>query len=421
MLAVVYFALRNSAGLVALVVGLWIVSFALRDTIDLSVTASGVKILALDVLSSVMVVIGVGRASFHGVRGIGPGLAFILLLLLFIHVIRGIADVGVQAAVNDARGWFYFTAAMVYTATVPGGWGSHVWKVLGGAGVLLALIAVSYMLVDGFGSASEQFYRNGELVSVRPLHAAGGLLILQAAILAPALRWPSRKAAAWMMIGAGAVTLLLMHRTLWVAGLAVGIVGFLWWSVGRGRKAPSTVLAATGLLMLLLPLAVWGFARTDPLVESATEPTISESTIAWRTTRWQELISSKTSASQLAVGESAVRWNTGEGGRALIAQAHNGFVESYARFGLPGVLVYCWLGLLLWFQRARIATTTGVTTSAVGLLIITLFVFSLTYRLDAVQGLIVGILVSGLVATPARAAVAPRGPMPAPKYGLAGR
>jgi hypothetical protein len=419
LLAFGYLALRNSTVTLALLLVVWIATSALRDAVDLSVTMSSVHLSALDILSVILATVGVARILADGLGNAARALALVLLLSLAFHIVRGISEFGVQAAINDARGWCYFTAALVYAATVPGGWGRPAWEILTASGVLLAAIAVPYFLIEGLGSASAQVFRDGEWVTQRPIVAAGALVILQAAILAPAIRWPSRQAAAWMVLGTGAVVLLLEHRTVWVAALIVGILGFIWWSARRVSEAESAVFAATGVVILILPFAVLGFARTGPLVDSVKSATSSNSTLTWRTTGWSELLSSHDSASDLAVGQPAGgSFKRLIDGQVVDVSPHDGFVDAYIRFGLPGLLCLLWLGLLLWFRRFDIAAATQITPQAIGLLILTQLVFSIAYQLDTIQGLIAGILVSGLVVAPARAPVALRSPEPSHEHAI---
>jgi hypothetical protein len=419
LLGLIYFALRNSVGTVALLLGVWIVTVALRDSVDLSVTLSGTRTSALDVLSVVIAVVGVVRALSYGIRGMGLGLALVLLLLLAVHVTRGLAEFGVQLSVNAARDWLYFTGALVYAATVPGGWDRRAWRVLAAGGAVLAVVAVPYFVVDGVGSATEFIYRNGELVPSRPIVAAGALLILQTGILALTLRWPSRRTAGYVALGAGASTLLLQHRTLWVAAVVIAIIGFVWWAP---RQSRDRVLAATAAMLVALPIAVWGFSQTGSLGESAREPTRNNSTLVWRTDGWDQLISTHDSAAQLAAGNpSGNELGRVLNGTVVDVSPHNGFVDAFLRFGLPGVLIFSALGLLLWFRRSGVAARVGLTGQAVGLLLLTQLVFSMTYSLDLIQGAIAGILVSGLVsARPVRRRVgASESPWHTPPRGYA--
>ena len=261
--ALSYLALRNSTATLALLLAVWVATWALRDAIDLSVVVSDVRVEALDVVSVVLAGVGIARILSDGVQNVARGLALALFLLLAFHVARGVAEFGMQSSVNEARGWLYFTSALLYAATVPGGWDRRAWKLLVATGVLVAAIAVPYWFTEGLGSASAEVVSNGECVTSRPITAAGALLILQAAILAPALRWPSRQTAAYVAFGAGAAVLLLQHRTVWVAGALVAIVASFWWLVRNIHRDKSAAFAATGAVLLVLPLAVFGFTRTD--------------------------------------------------------------------------------------------------------------------------------------------------------------
>lgn len=408
LLALFYLALRRPVILVVLFLALWIVTVALTRSVTLSVTVSSVQVYPMDVLALVMAASGAARVLSRGVASAARGLVLVLLTLLVLHISRGIAEFGLQTAVNSTRGWLYFVAALAYAATVPGGWDRRVWKTLTSAGVLLALTAVPFWLTGGLGSAGEMVVHNGELVTSRPIVAAGALLILQAAVLALALHWPSRRSAPYAALGCAVVLVLLQHRTLWVAGAVVAAVGFVWWLAGIGRAQEKAAFAAIGTILLLLPLTVAGFLSTGPLVRSAGSATSGNSTFTWRTTGWEELIASHHSVSQLVVGEgSGASMDRVLNGHTVAVSAHNGFVEAYLGFGIPGVLAVVWLGLMLWFRRRGVAVGIGLTAHAVGLLLLTQLAFSITYQLDAVQGIITGVLVSGLtVSNPARRSVA---------------
>jgi O-antigen ligase len=261
------------------------------------------------------------------------------------------------------------------------------------------VVAVPYLLIEGIHPATQEIYRNGELTTARPIVATGALVILQCAVLALGLGWPSRRAAVRIAIAAGIVVLLLEHRTLWVAGLAVGLTVLFWWFKERSRSRSFAAFGVTGLVLLILPLAVWGASQSQALTASFNEATTSNSTFTWRTTSWQELISSHHSVSQLVYGAPAgASWPRLINGQVVTASPHDGFVDAYLRFGLPGLSVLCALGLLLWRRRTAIAAGTGLTADAIGLLLLTQLVFSIAYTLDPVQGIIDGLLVSGLAA-----------------------
>jgi hypothetical protein len=398
-----YVALRHPVVFVAMLVVAWIPASAITESISLSLSLSGFKVSALDVLVAIMAVTAIVRLLSHGARNLACGLALILLLLLVIHIARGVPDFGPQTAVNSARSTFYFVSALAFAATVPGGWGKGVWKVIVAAGMALSLVAVPFWLSRGLGSSESMVIHNGELVTARPLVAAGAIVIVQAAILALAIRWPSAGSAPYVAIACAGGVLLLQHRTVWVAGLVAAIIGFFAWATRTDRHGDRLVLATVGVLLLLLPLAGWAFTRSDPLVRSAKEVTYGKSTLTWRETGWRELLDSHHSPSALAIGEpSGTSYNRRIYSTEVDASAHNGYLETYLRFGIPGLLILLWLGVLLWLRRRRISAATGLDTRTISLLLLTQALFSFTFSLDAVQGIISGVLIAGLGVAGAR-------------------
>ncbi|HET6494526.1 MAG TPA: hypothetical protein VFH61_04065, partial [Thermoleophilia bacterium] len=134
----IYLALRSSVGTIALVLALWIVTIAMRDSVDLSTTFATVQVSALDVIAVVLATVGLTRALSGGIRSVGVGLAVALVLLLVVHVARGAIEFDTQFSINASRGWLYLAGGLLYAATVPGGWNQSIWKVLIAAGIAVA-------------------------------------------------------------------------------------------------------------------------------------------------------------------------------------------------------------------------------------------------------------------------------------------
>ena len=356
-LAFAYLAVRHSVAAVAVVMAAWIAAFALRDVVDLSVSVSGTRVFPLDVLSAVLVGVAVVRAFRDRDWNIGRILAFILLGIVVVHVLRGVADSGLQTGFNYGRSWIYFTAGMVYAATVPGGWNRDVWKVVIGASVALTVLSIPYFIADGVLSSSSQIVVDGELINWRPIVATGALVILQGAVLAIALGWPSKRAAIGIAAAAGVVTLLLQHRTVWIAAALIGVIALIAWAL-RQERTRAVVAVGTALVLLAVPLGVVGFTKADALVDSIEEPTSDDSTFAWRTDVWSELLEANDSPAQIAIGNpSGQGWNERfiDGSEVDIA-AHNELVDAYVRFGLVGVALVCALGVVLWVRRDEVGS-----------------------------------------------------------------
>lgn len=411
--ALTYIAIRHQLLMVALVLVAWLAASALRDTVDLALEVSELRITLADLMAIILTAVGATRILADGFRGVARGLAFALLLLVIVHALRGAVEFGLETGLNDARGWLYLAGTLLYAATVPDGWSRRAWGLLIAGGMVTAAIAVPFWLAEGLGTSSETILKDGEFVSSRPITAAGALLILQAAILALAFRWPSRSAATWVAVAAGLSTLLLQHRTVWIAAAVVAVMGFAWWSARRRQAEKAAVFAATGVLLLALPVAAWGFAQNGALVESASETTRSTSTLAWRTDGWSQLVQKDDSAPSVLLGTpSGADRSRVLNGQIVDVAPHNGSLDLYLRAGLVGLIVAGWMIVLLWLRRKPLAANIGLSSQAIALLLITQLIYSMAYSPDVLQGLIVGMLLSGLVVggphaergSPARAA-----------------
>ncbi len=382
----VYFIVRSQVFAACALLTAFVLMGGIRDNFILSVTVAGFRVSALDALCGILLGLGVYRVLTMGVRSFARGLSLVLLVLLVFHIVRGVLDFGLQEAINASRSWIYFMAPLVFAATAPKPWDRRVWQLIASTGIALALISIPYLLIEGLATAT-----------TRPITAAGALVVLQAAILIPALGWRSREmsmALAGVMI---AVVVLVQHRTIWVTGLAVAAIGFVSWSRRRVRDAESLVFGATGLLFLALPVLVYAFLRTDALVKSAVEATSSRSTFTWRTTSWQELIANHNSLSELVTGgPSGESWARQIEGLTATQSPHNMYVEMFLRFGLPGLVIFFALLVVVWKGRVGIARHVGLTSSAIVLLLTSQVLYGGAYQLDEVQGLIFGILISGL-------------------------
>jgi len=374
----------------------------MRDSFDPALSVAGIphgnlKIHALDVLSVAFLLIGVHRALTLGVRTLARGLGLALVLLFAVNFSRGVLDFGLQTGANNSRASLYFLAPLVYASTIPHGWDARVWRLIAGTGCVLVAIAFFYFATDGLRSVTQHALRNGIPVDSRPVVAAGALVILESAVLLIALRWPSPRVSVWLVAVAVAGCVALQQRTVWVAGLAVGLIGFARWSNHRIRDAESLVLGATGLLFLIVPLALWGFFQSSVLSTSARETTQANSTLQWRLTGWRELIASHHSLSDSVFGMPAgASWERSINSVSIGVSPHDLYVEQFLRSGLPGVVVLVALGLVLWSRRGEFASRAGLTPTCVGLLLLAQFVFTITYSLDAVQGLIIGIFIASL-------------------------
>lgn len=412
-----YFVARSQLFAICALLVAFVLSDGIRDNFSLSIVVTSFRVSALDVLCAILLVVGIYRSLALGVRSVSRGLALLLCALLLVHITRGVLDFGLQPAINTSRPWIYFTAPLVFAATAPNPWDRRAWNAIASTGIALGLISIPYFLIDGLHTSSQYVYRNGVLTTARPIVAAGALMVLQAAILIPALHWRARERSIAIVGVMLVVVVLVQHRTVWVAGAAVAALGFVSWSRRRMQDAQSLVFGATGLVFLALPVVAYAFLRTTALVKSAAETTSSHSTLTWRTAGWNELIASHHSLLDLATGGPAgASWARQILDRTAVQSPHDTYVETFLRFGLPGLVIVAALGVAIWKGRVGIARYVGLTSSTVVLLLTTQALFGIAYQFDEVQGLILGIFISGLTLARAKdtaepAAVALRTPV----------
>lgn len=391
--AFAYLAARSLSGTIAIVIGVWLVTQAVRDSVALAVSVSGLQIFLLDVISLILLAIALARIATQGFEGLPGGLLLALLALTAVHIIRGMGEFGVPAAVNAGRPWLYFAAAALYVFTFPGGWSRQAWKVFIGGGAILAGLAFLFTARDGVGTATEIYLRGDAWVTGRPVAAAGTLVILQAAIIALAISWPSPTRAKALAVTLGSAVVLLQHRTVWAAGLLCGLAGYVWWSSLQRGALQYRAFIGTGVLLLALPMAAVAFSQTGTLVESAAEVTSSNSTFVWRTSGWEQLISERIGPLSLVTGDPAgASMGRTVMGETIEYSAHNGLVDAYVRFGVPGVFVILWLAAVIWRRRRSVADALGIESAVVMLLLLTQAAFIFAYSWDSLQGLLIGAL-----------------------------
>ncbi len=381
-----------------LVLVAWGVNYALRDPVDLSIEASGARVFPLDALAALLAATAVVRVVWQRKVDLGRGLAFVMLALVAVYGIRGVLSFDVETGANAARTWFYFAAALAFAATSSAAANRRCLKLIISAGFALAVAAIPYFIADGIHSSSFEIEQDGGMINWRPIVATGALVILQAAILAVALRWPRPKLAWGFAAFAIVIVVLLQHRTIWLAAGAVLAVAAVYLIATNDASRARRLAAASGLVAIAVavPIALVASGEADALIDSAT----SGDTAAWRTDGWEQLITNNDSASEIAIGNPA-----GEGfervdrGVTISFSAHNEFVDAFVRFGLPGVIVIVALLILAFVRRRQAGAALGISPLAVALLLLTQLVFCFSYSLDVVQGLLLGALVAPFAAT----------------------
>jgi O-antigen ligase len=386
----------------------WVLSVAISRSLTVDVSVAGIQIYFLDVLSLGAASIALVRIARHGVRSMPQGLAIGFFLLVVIHILRGMAQYEVQLAANSARPTFYFASALIFGSTIQiGRLARPLLATFVCAGLALALLAVPFWLADGLGNSSQFVVHDGQLVTARPIVATGALVILEAAILAAALRWPTSRAARWITGICVVAVVLLQHRTVWLAAGAVLLVlAAHLLRNSRQSTAPRT-FAGIGLACVVLPVLIVAFVSTGPLVQSVDEVTAQHSTFQWRTEGWEDLIQSHDSVGDIVTGTGAgSSYERLVNGVRVNASAHDGYIEVLLRTGVIGLVLLCGIFITVWRRRRIIAEGLAIPMIAVVLLLAAQLIFNVAYWLDGPQGLLLGFMVAA--ATSSTSAVSHR-------------
>lgn len=394
-LVVLLVALRPAVG-AWLGCGGLVITLALRQPLlPDSLTLAGISIQPLDVVAVVLGSAGalrLSRRSFHARLHLP---IVLLLMLLVIHVARGVSTFGFQVAVNGARSWIWFVSALMFGATVM--WSPSLERAVVWSSLLLSAFAFWGLAHSGLHSTTQLVVVNGEAVDPRPVTAAGALVILQGLIIfthgsrIPVLRTP------WVALIPAAAAILLEHRTIWVAGFFAGIVIHRAWSRRTLRRDPRRAYFVTGILILVLPLVLAGVAGSASLAGSISETTAQHSTFQWRVASWSSLIREHHSPEDLVFGLPAgSSWERPLFGGQALASPHSYYVEALMRFGAPGLLLFLTLFMLSIRRAQRYRGGDQMRVIFITVLL-TQVVFAFTNQLSIVQGLALGALLARLV------------------------
>lgn len=390
------------------VLGLWMLAalYATEEAtpvpLDTSVLHSGsTHVYPADVLSVVMLL----ATLVFVIRRPPPARIMVPLsaagAVFTVNLYRGVAQFGLQHAVNESREWLYFLVAIAFVVTA-GPWDSRFWRPWFGLAVALTGLAWLGLARDGLHPTTASIIINGQPVDPRPLTSAGAIalaLALIALLGSPAI--PPRRKAICGAVVAGTL-IAVQQRTVWV----VLAVTFLLWaaaslhqrSTAQHRRLTAIAVAALGAVSLVL---VSGMAAGSVFGQSLAETTASNSTFVWRVVGWSDLLKSDHSAASVVWG---LPFGSGYTrtvlGTVTDVAPHSFYVAVLLRLGVVGLIAMAVLYTYVWTQRRQAAAALGLSPLTVALLLVAMLVFSITYE----QGYIAGAMIAGLLMSEARPA-----------------
>jgi hypothetical protein len=388
--------LANSPSVAAwLLVAVSLLTQSIIPRLELQVGLAGMNVYGLDVVTALMLAIGVVRLlmeSNH--RSLVLPLA-VLSALFATHVAIGAAEFGLEAAVNGSRSWLYFLGPLVYASQARPHWTRKSFLPLFVGAGALAAYGLIQIARHGLYGANEFIEVGGELIDARPVSAEGALLIFECALIAASARFV--RSTVWLLaiLMMGAAVLLLQHRTVWiVVGLAASVAYIKWARVAIivNQKA---ALAAASAVFIIAPFVVAGAATSSAFGESISSATGQSSSLAWRTESWTALVKAHHSPRDLLVGVPAgtsLERRILSDNRIATESPHSIYVDAWLSLGVLGPLMIVWSWALIVKRRENAAAVLGVSAVVVVLIVASSALFGITNMLAPLQGLLLGML-----------------------------
>lgn len=356
-------------------------------------TFGSVSVYPIDVTSLALLLVAVPRLFVLDIRGPARLVLAFVVLLLATHLVWGLAEFGVQRAVDHSRLWLPIVSGVVYGATVRA-WDRRLPAAFIATGSILATLSVLGIARHGLFEANKYILVNGELVDARPVSALGVLVMLEGLILLLARgRLTVFTVALAVLLASGVV--LLQYRTLWVVALVCLTMGCLFVAARFRSTNERVVYLATGAALIVLPFVAFAVARVGTYQQSVESATGSSSTLAWRVDAWRILLSRHNSPFDVVFGTpSGTSREIDVSGLVTNLNAHNLYVEALLLFGLVGFLALCALWAMALAHRSETAEQLGIAVAAIPIIVVCQLLVSMTHIPDQVQGLLLGSMLS---------------------------
>lgn len=372
---------------------------------DLGVETGYFRLSVLDLIAVVAGGAAIIRLLSAGKADRVQLLWIVVTLVLAGAFLYGAASYGPVTSGIFYRRFLYLTTGTLYAMTFP--WPeadldrfAQLWL---GAAALLAAAALTMWVfpeVAAIGPMSNDRIRFA-YEAQRVLPASSALLLSQAAILGIAA-WsggtgsPMLRALAVVCLF---VAILLFHRSVWVA-IAAGLLVLT--RVSRQSLVPvvtiTGVAAFAGLAVVTLVGGLGHDLLAFPAASAVGEVLSESSTLQWRVTGWDILVSRTFSGglfSTLFGGGFGVGYERLIGWSHIDLSPHNVYVEIFINAGLLGAglwtLFHCIVLLRLWTGRADDHGTI-IERRAAAAILVSLMVYGLPYTPSPEQGIMLGVL-----------------------------
>jgi hypothetical protein len=308
--------------------------------------------------------------------------------LVFFSVARGIAAFGIRTAGNEARGFFFAAACLVYFSTFSPSKKRieqyfQLYLIFGGLLVVAALARLAGLLPET------------EDPEQRLLPAMGAYSLCLAFLIC--LCWSyysdAPRYTRWLAPVYAGMAVALQHRTVWV--VMIGMVAAVF-KMERSllRRALPYMLAAA-VLVVIVAFTVYGNQGNAHFYESAT----NTNTLMWRIDGWIDLLENEEQSFisclvGLPFGSGYERYL---GGAVVGVAAHDDYVAEFLRVGCAGLIMFLLILLrplrVLYSRRRRLTDVYPHSIFWV-LFLLSVLLWNFTYNLTYDQAAFVGMTVS---------------------------
>ena len=323
----------------ALVLGLVLVD-ELTRSFDASAYLGSFRVGPADLLFGVLFASAIARLLRTEKLSTPQRLLAAIWILTVWSVGRGAATIAVTTAVNEARSFLLFLAAVLYFSTAEPREGLYdtigrLWLI---AASLLSVIALVRWGAAAAGSATGVLAPSGSDSLMRVLGSHETLYLGFAAVIALPLMDAKNRLALRLLTPVFLVfVLLLQHRSVWIA-TAVGL-SFSLLSSGKTARRAAPLLA--GLVVLGVTLSALFAPWENSLGTDLSTAAQTSGTWDWRVEGWVALVDDAPSARSI---EGAVGRPFGSGwtralsaGRVVEVSPHNFYIAVLFRTGAVGL------------------------------------------------------------------------------------
>jgi hypothetical protein len=391
-----FFFASSPSGAAWVLVAAFVGTQALIAPLELETTVAGYTVYALDPIAGTMLIVGVlGLLQRPQPRGLSAPL-LALALLLMLHLLWGMAVIGMQTAVTVSRPWLYVVGPLVFAAQAAPPWRSASFRPL----IFGALALSGYLLIwiaqNGFRGANTFIEAGGELIESRALTSVGVLLILLSLLIAVGAGLTRSPIWWWLVALLGAGVVFGEYRTVWLIAVALVAFAYLKWARGAIFANERAALGAASALLLLLPPAAAMAVSSSALAYSASSSFGADTSLTWRWESWRGALELHHSAQDLILGLPAGTEIARKVGAGITTRSvHSFYLDALLFFGVFGLAILVYLGIQIVRRRREASMMLGISSMSVVLLVVTIAVFGTTTMLGSVQGLLVGILLQG--------------------------